>query len=338
MKALRLVAAATPLLEVELPDPEPGPGEVVVRVGAAGICRSDTHYRSGDPKLPPLPRVLGHEIAGTIAFVGSEASLAVGDRVALHYQVACGACDACGRGNDRFCPFGEMVGNHRDGGYAEYVVVPERNAVAVPAGIDLAHAAVMMCSSVTALHALRKARLGPGERVAVYGVGGLGMSAIQLARSLGASAVYAIDIDAARLELAAEFGATPIDASGEDPVVALQATGGVDVAVEMVGLATTTLQAVRSLRPQGRAAAAGLTGEQTAISVYEDLMSREGELIGVMDHTLAEAHEVLDLAERGVLRLDRVVTRRVRLDGDEVNGALDDLARFGPGVRTVINP
>jgi propanol-preferring alcohol dehydrogenase len=338
MRALRLVAAGTPLLEVELPDPEPGPGEVVVRVAAAGICRSDTHYRAGVPKLPPLPRVLGHEIAGTIASVGAGVALAAGDRVALHYQVACADCDACVVGDDRFCSSGEMLGNHRDGGYAEYVLVPERNAVVLPDGIDPAHAAVMMCSSVTALHALRKARLGPGERVAVFGAGGLGMSAIQLARALGASAVYAVDIDAGRLELAAGFGALPIDASREDPVVALQSAGGMDVAVELVGFAATTLQAVRSLRPQGRAAIAGLTGEDTEINVYDDLMSREGELIGVMDHTLSEVEEVLDLARGGSLQLDRIVPGRAPLDADAVNVALDELAAFGAGVRTVIIP
>lgn len=338
MKAIQLVGANLPLVPAELPDPQPGFGDVVVRVAAAGVCRSDVHYRAGDPRLPPVPRVLGHEVAGWIERVGEGVGLESGTAVALHYQVGCGLCDACARGDDRFCPNGAMIGNQRDGGYAEFIVVPERNAVPVPDGIDLVHAAVMMCSTVTSLHALHQARFEAGERVAVFGAGGLGMSGVQLARALGASAVYAIDIDEARLEVARSFGAEPIDARSVDPVVHLQAHGGVDVALELIGLAATTRQALRSLRFRGRAAIAGLTGETTRVGTYEDLMAREAELIGVMDHTIDEVREVLDLAARGRLELDSVVTETIPLEAEGVNRALDTLEGFGPGIRTVIVP
>lgn len=338
MRALQLVACGAPLIAVDLGVPETRPGEVLVRVGAAGVCRSDMHYRAGDPKLPPLPRVLGHEVAGWIEAVGAGVELAIGAAVAIHYQIGCGQCPACTVGDDRFCASGQMIGNQRDGGYAEFILIPERNAVAIPDGVDPAHAAVMMCSSVTSLHALRKARLAPGERVAVYGAGGLGMSAIQLAWALGAAEVFAVDIDAARLELATTLGATPIDAGSEDPAASIRALGGVDVAIELIGYAATTLQAVRSLRSGGRAAIAGLTSEITELSVYDDLMAREGELIGVMDHTLEEAREVLAFAHEGLLNLEQVVTDAVPLDAAAVNGRLDALERFGSGVRTVIIP
>ena len=338
MRALQLVAARSPLVAVELPDPVPGPGEVVVRVEAAGICRSDVHYRAGDPKLPPLPRVLGHEVAGTVARTGPGVAIEAGTRVALHYQVGCGACGHCVAGADRFCPDGEMIGNQRDGGYAEQIVVPERNAVPVPDGIAAPHAAVMMCSSVTALHALHQARLSAGERVAVIGVGGLGMSAIQLAQVLEASVVFAVDVDEGRLALAASMGAAPVNARAEDPAEVLNRAGGVDVAVELYGSATTSLQALRSLRPRGRLAIAGLTSDLLEFGIYDDLMAREAEVIGVMDHTLDEVQRVLDLAADGRLRLDRIVTDAVPLEADVVNGRLDELERFGGGVRTVIEP
>jgi propanol-preferring alcohol dehydrogenase len=333
-----LIGAGAPLVDAALPDPVPGPGEVVVGVAAAGVCRSDVHYRAGDPRLPPVPRVLGHEVAGYIEDVGDGVVMQPGTPVALHYQVGCGACAACRRDDDRFCPTGAMIGNQRDGGYAERILVPERNAVPVPDGIDLGHAAVMMCSSVTSLHALHQARFQPGERVGVFGAGGLGMSAIQLARALGAATVYAVDVDESRLAVARTLGATPVDAREDDPVAFLQARGGVDVALELIGLARTTRQAVRSLRLRGRAAIAGLTGEVTEIGVYEDLMAREAELIGVMDHTLAEVHEVVAHAARGELDLGSVVTNTIPLDAAAVNRTLDALEGFGPGIRTVIVP
>jgi threonine dehydrogenase-like Zn-dependent dehydrogenase len=155
---------------------------------------------------------------------------------------------------------------------------------------------------------------------------------------LGAAEVFAVDIDPGRLELAKAFGATPLNAGALDPAHELQATGGVDVAIELVGSADTTHQAVRSLRAGGRAAVAGLTGQVTTISVYHDLMAREAELIGVMDHTIEEAREVLAMAERGALNLDSIVTETLVLDAAAVNARLDELERFGTGVRSVITP
>jgi propanol-preferring alcohol dehydrogenase len=229
-----------------------------------------------------------------------------------------------------------MIGNQRDGGYAERIVIPERNLVAVPDEVALTHAAVMMCSSVTALHALRRARLVPGERVAVFGAGGLGMSAIQLAVVLGADEVLAVDIDEGRLEAAAELGAIPIDAGAKDPVGAIRESGGVDVAVELVGSSLTTEQALGSLRPLGRAAVAGLTDQTTPVPVYDRLMSQEAELIGVMDHTMDEAQEVVAYAAAGALDVSALVTATVPLDAAVVDARFDHLEKFGAGIRTVI--
>src|SRR6185436_1836952 len=131
----------------------------------------------------------------------------------VHYLATCGTCVYCRRGNEQFCRSGAMMGKHRDGGYAEYVVMPTRSLFRLPDEIPFEHGAVLMCAAATSLHALRKARLMRGETVAVFGIGGLGSSAIQLARALGAGEIFAVDIQATKLELAREFGARPINAT-----------------------------------------------------------------------------------------------------------------------------
>src|SRR6185436_3432854 len=134
----------------------------------------------------------------------------------VHYLVTCGECAFCRAGTEQFCPRGEMIGKHRDGGYAEFIAVPERSVFRLPDEIPFEQGAIMMCSSVTSLHGLRKARLQPGETVAVFGVGGLGISAVQLARALGAREVFAVDIQPRKLELARQLGAVPVLSDGSE--------------------------------------------------------------------------------------------------------------------------
>jgi 2-desacetyl-2-hydroxyethyl bacteriochlorophyllide A dehydrogenase len=342
VKALRLTAIGQPLELQELPRPEPDPEEVLVRVEAAGICHSDAHYRSGTSPAGPLPITLGHEVAGVIEVPGAEVGgLRAGERVCLHYQLSCGRCPYCRSGNEQFCPEGRMLGKHRDGGYAEYIAVPASNALPLPSDIPFELGAIMMCSSATSLHALCKSRLRPGETVAVFGAGGLGLSAVQLARSFGALRVYAVDIDPGRLELAAGYGALPVNAAEADPagqIRRLTEGRGVDVALELIGLPETIRAAVGSLAPFGRAALAGITDRSVEIDSYRELIGREAELIGVSDHLLSELPALLELVRRGELDLESVVTGTVPLEAEPVNQALDELERFGAGVRTVIKP
>jgi 2-desacetyl-2-hydroxyethyl bacteriochlorophyllide A dehydrogenase len=342
MKTVRLMGIGRPLAEQRLPDPEPRSGEVLVRVRAAGVCHSDAHYRAGSSPVSHFPLTPGHEIAGEIVALGEGVEArAVGERVCLHYLVTCGSCPFCRSGHEQFCPRGEMIGKHRDGGFAELIAVPAANAVALPPEISFEQGAVLMCSSATSLHALRKARLRAGESVAVFGVGGLGLSAVQLARALGALDVYAVDIDPGRLSLAEAYGAKPIQASGVDPVARIrEMTGGrgVDVALELAGLPLTTRQAVRSLAVFGRAALAGITPDAVEIMPYTELIGREAEVVGVSDHLLSEMGLLVELARRGTLDLGRVVTRTIPLQEAAVNAALDELDRFAAGGRTVIIP
>jgi propanol-preferring alcohol dehydrogenase len=286
---------------------------------------------------------LGHEVAGTVEQVGSAVQgIAPGDRVCLHYNVTCGSCTWCASGNEQFCLSGLMIGHHRDGGWAEYVSVPARNALPLPAEIPFAAGATLMCASATAFHALRKSRLRPGERAAIFGVGGLGTSAVQLARVFGAVEVFAIDVRESSLRLAAAFGAVPVDASRGDPVAELRRlTGGrgVDVAVEMLGKSATMQQAVQCLGPLGRAVIVGIGSEPLALDTYREVLGGENEVIGSNDHLLSELPTVIEMARRGILDVSRVVTRTVPLDSSVINAVLDELdAGTGTGIRTVVEP
>ncbi|NLF15302.1 MAG: alcohol dehydrogenase catalytic domain-containing protein [Anaerolineaceae bacterium] len=342
MKAARLVEIGKPLQLSEIERPSPGPGDVLVRIRAAGICHSDVHYRAGTSGVGPLPQTLGHEVAGVVEEVGEAvAGLRPGDRVCLHYLLSCGQCHFCRTGHEQFCPEGKMIGKHVDGGFAEYIAVPARNAVRLPAEVSFEHGAVLMCSSSTSFHALRKSRLQPGETAAVFGAGGLGMSAIQLARTMGALQVYAVDINDNKLALAESFGAVPVNARQGDPVETIRSlTGGrgVDVAIEVIGLRQTMEQAVRCLAVLGRAALAGISDRPFEIDSYSDLLGREAEVIGCSDHTLHELEILVEYVRQGRLDLGHVVARSVPLEAGAINAAMDALEQFGGEVRTVVVP
>jgi propanol-preferring alcohol dehydrogenase len=342
MKAVRLIAPRRPLALQEIPRPVISAEEVLIRVRAAGICHTDVHYRAGKSPVHPLPRTLGHEIAGVIEQIGSRVTaIREGDRVCVHYVLSCGECAACRAGHEQFCGQGSMIGRFADGGYAEYVAVPARNAVPLPAEIPFEHGAVLMCSSATAFHALRKARLTAGETVAVFGVGGLGLSAIQLAHAFGALDVYAVDINPDKLGLAARHGAIPVNAAGGDSAAAIRRLTqgrGVDVALEMIGRAQTMRQAVQSLAVLGRAVVAGISDQPLEIDTYRELLGREAEIIGTNDHLLRELPLLLEWTRRGKLNLAAAVTRTVPLEAGAINAVLDDLEHFRGAVRTVIVP
>lgn len=340
MRAIRLFEQKKPLKMQEIEIPLLDTRDILIRVKAAGICHSDAHYRSGVTKVGPMPVTLGHEVAGVVEKIGSDVTrFKAGDRVCAHYLISCGECHYCSRGSEQFCKSGKMIGKHRDGGWADYINMPERSVFHLPQEIPIEHGAVMMCSSSTSLHALKKARLKGGETAAIFGVGGLGASALQLAMAMGALQVFAVDINPVKLKLAAGFGAIPIDASQGDPVAEIwkRTDGkGVDVAVEVLGLPTTMRQAVQSLAIQGRAAIAGLSDRTFEIASYAELLGKEAEVIGVADHLAQEMPLLLEFGQQGKLNLKDVITRTVPLDADAINSVLDELDRYGDHVRTVI--
>lgn len=342
MKAIRLITPHHPLEEQDIPIPTIGAEEVLVRVKAAGICHSDAHYRAGRAPVRPLPLTLGHEVAGVVEKIGANVTtLKIGDRVCLHYNLTCGSCYYCTIRHEQFCPQCVMLGHHINGGYAEYIAVPARNALVLPDALPFEQGATLMCASATALHALRKGRLTAGERVAVFGIGGLGVSAVQLARAFGALEVFAIDLNPKKLALAADYGAIPINAQNVDPVaevMRLTNQRGVDVALELIGLPRTMRQTIHSVGALGRAVIVGLSDQLLEVDTYREVLGKEAEVIGSNDHLLSELPLLLELARRKVLDTSQVVTRTVPLQAAAINAVLDELENFSDAVRTVIVP
>jgi propanol-preferring alcohol dehydrogenase len=342
MRAVRLAKIGKPLEEVEIAIPEIGPSDVLVRVAACGICHSDAHYRAGISTIDPLPMTLGHEVAGRVETAGAEVSHVVpGDRVYVHYLATCGACDFCLGGHEQFCSKAQMIGKHRDGGYAEYIKVPGRNVTVLPDEIPFEVGAIVMCSSATAFHALHKARLKSGDSVAIFGFGGLGFSALQLARAFGCEQVYVVEINSAKLAAIAALGGVPIDANRRDPVDQIkEATRGrgVDVSIELVGSAVTMGQAIRCLAVLGRAALVGLTAESISVLPYTELINKEAEIIGVSDHLAAELPLLMEFARSEKLRFPPDTLRLVDLDAGQINSALGALENSTGHIRTVIVP
>ena len=325
MRAVRIAAPNAPLREATLPDLPPAPGQVRIEVQACGICHSDAHYRAGFGNIA-LPRTPGHEIAGIVHQVGAGVtSMRAGDRVAVHYLLSCGACRTCREHGEQFCERGEMIGKQRDGGYAEFINVPEANAIPVPTNVPLELAAVMMCSTATAYHALRVARMQPGETVALLGFGGLGVSALELARALGAKRVAVVDVVPEKLQLAEERGA---DVSGE-----LQ---DVDVAIDFTGRPDVSTAALRALAPGGRLIIVALSEAPITFNPYRDLLGKERSIIGCSDHLRSELFELMELAAAGRIDLRHAIPARVPLEADAIDGVLNELDRGTSALRRVI--
>jgi threonine dehydrogenase-like Zn-dependent dehydrogenase len=199
----------------------------------------------------------------------------------------------------------------------------------------------MMCSSATSLHALNKARFKSGESVAVFGAGGLGLSAIQLARAMGAQQILAVDIQPGKLELARSFGAVPINATAGDPVEQIRSlTGGrgVDVALELIGLPLTMRQAIQCLAIKGRAALAGITEKTFEVAPYQEVLNKEAEIIGVSDHLARELPLLIQWAREGKLNAKPIIAGTVPLDAQAINETLNRLETFGSGGRVVVTP
>ncbi|HEY6070617.1 MAG TPA: zinc-binding dehydrogenase, partial [Chthoniobacterales bacterium] len=195
------------------------------------------------------------------------------------------------------------------------------------------------CSSATSLHALNKARLKPDESVAIFGFGGLGFSALQLARALDCGQIYVVEINSAKLASAEKFGAIAIDATAGDPVEQIQqatAGKGVDVSLELIGSAKSMRQAFQCLAPLGRAALVGLTKEAMSIFPYTELINKEAEIIGVSDHLASELPGLIELVRSGKLRFPPEALRVVDLEAAQINSALDQLQHSIDHVRTVI--
>lgn len=292
MRAAILREYGEPLAVRDVPAPDPGPDEAVVRVAACGVCRSDWHAWMGhgewaDDRVP-RGQVLGHEPAGEVVAVGrSVERFAPGDRVVVPFSLGDGTCPYCRRGAGNVCDDGRALGFEAaaPGAFAERVAVPaaDYNLVERPSWLDATAAAALGCRYMTAYHALaERAGLGGGDALAVHGCGGVGLSAVQLGDALGAR-VVAVDVDDDALDLASDLGAdelvNPSDVPDGESVperVRDLTDGGADVSVDALGIAETCRNSVRSVRPRGTHVQVGLTteAERGEVSLPTDWMTR----------------------------------------------------------------
>lgn len=345
MRAARLHAlpsADQPLPDIridEVPVPEPGPGQVLVEVHACGICASDLHVVAGATPAGELPQVLGHEAAGDVAAVGEGVTdWRIGDRVLVLPAWPCGRCPYCVGGRENLCRALRVPGVDVDGAQAQYTLADHRVLTHVPRSVPVEQAAILVDAVATPYHALKRAGVTQGSRVAIVGLGGLGMHAVQLAKLAGAATVIGIDIDPVNLERAEDWGADAVvDASDGKPARRVRelTEGGVGKAIEFVGRNETIDQAIKMLAPGGRAVAVGLTPEKLETLPSALLVSNELEVVGSFGSTMQDVNELVDLLDAGRLDLTRSVTHTYELDG--FTDALRQLAeREDSPVRIVI--
>ena len=321
MKALLLSEYNKLDITHEMPRPVPGPGEVLVRIAACGICGSDVHGYDGSSgrRIPPL--VMGHEAAGTVAGTGDGVrQFNAGDRVTFDSTVYCGECEYCQVGDVNLCDNRQVVGvscgdYRRHGAFAEYVVVPERIVYRLPDELGFTEAAMLEAISV-ALHAVRVAELKGGETAFVIGAGMIGLLTLQAAHALGCSRVFVADLDATRLRLAREMGADEtIDVSGAAmlaEVLRLSGGKGVDVVFEAVGREQTVTAAIDSVRKGGTVVLIGNITPEVKLPLQK-VVSRQIRLQGTAASS-GEYPQAIELMRTGAIRVKPLITAVVPLE------------------------
>jgi alcohol dehydrogenase, propanol-preferring len=305
-----------PLRSVDLPDPHPGPGQVRIRVGACGVCRTDLHLAEGD-LLPHRPRTVpGHEIVGVVDQLGSGTDrFRIGDRIgAAWLRGTCGRCRWCRSGRENLCSDATFTGWDADGGYAELTVVPEAYAYRLPGALDDVRAAPLLCAGIVGYRALRRAELPPGGRLGIYGFGASAHVVAQVAIAQGAL-VHVLTRSAEARKLALELGAASAGAADAAPPEPLDSAVLFAPAGELVPVA------MRALDQGGTLAVAGIHLSDVPALVYADELFREKQLRSVTANTRADGEEFLRLAAALGVR----PTTSVRPLGD-ADHALADLA------------
>jgi alcohol dehydrogenase, propanol-preferring len=340
MKAALFYAAHEPLRIEEIPTPEPGQGEVLVKVAGCGLCHTDLHYIDhGVPTFKKPPLVLGHEISGTVAGLGAGVTQwQQGQQVLLPAVYGCGQCQLCRTGRENICSQMVMFGNNVNGGYAEYVVAPAKDVIALPPEIPLVEGAIIADATTTPYHAVvNRGQVKPGDQVVVFGCGGIGLNLVQIAAAVGAQ-VIAVDIVDEKLEWAARLGAkATLNATNFERIdkeVRKLTGGGADIGFEAIGNPVVQAQTFNSLRTGGRFVVVGYAEKPMTLNMGK-VMYREMEIIGSLGCRAVDYPRVLELARQGKIKVKELVTACFPLD--EINVALDTLRR-GEGIRSVITP
>jgi alcohol dehydrogenase, propanol-preferring len=325
MKAAVLHEFKTPLQIEEVARPSPGPGEVLIAVEACGVCHSDLHVADGDWKqfagIVKRPLILGHEIAGRVTELGPEVrELKIGDRVGVPWiHWTCGVCEFCREGNENLCVKQKITGVTVDGGYAEFVKAPASHTTRIPDSVSFAEVAPLFCAGVTVYRALQQAKICAGQRLAIFGIGGLGHIAMQLARAMGAE-ITAVDVSDEKLVLAESLGAAnTLNAAKAKVVKELRAKGGVHAAMVTSAAKEAYDMAFACVRPTGTLLAVGLPGNEIcfpAIMMAASEIRIQATAVG----TRQDLREVLALAGAGKVRC-QTSTHRLA----EANAVLEEL-------------
>lgn len=341
MRAVQVVGYHQGLELHEVPVPEPtGPFDVVVRIGGAGVCRTDLHILEGqwaEKSGVALPYTIGHENAGWVHAVGSAVTnVSEGDKVILHPLVTCGLCPACRRGDDVHCEHSDFPGIDANGGYADYLLTSARSVVRIDDSLEPSDVAALADAGLTAYHAAAKAaaRLRPGNRVAVIGAGGLGHIGIQVLKAMTAAEIVVVDRNPDAVELALEVGAhhgVVADGSHVDQVLELTGGYGAEVVVDFVGEGGATAEGVRMLRRAGDYHVVGY-GENIDVPTI-DIVSTEINVVGNLVGSYSDLSELMVLAAQGAVTLH---TRKYALD--DFATAVDDLDHGRVRGRAILVP
>ncbi|MGB9402129.1 MAG: zinc-dependent alcohol dehydrogenase [Candidatus Acidiferrales bacterium] len=338
MKAAVLHEFKTPLILEEVSQPQIRPDEVLIEIEACGVCHSDLHVADGDwvqlAGIVKKPLILGHEIAGRVVERGAEVrNLSIGERVGVPWiHRTCGVCEFCREGNENLCIKQQITGVTVDGGYAEYVTAPATHALPIPDGVSSIEAAPLFCAGVTVYRALNQSGIVSGQRLAVFGIGGLGHLAVQIGKALGAE-IIAIDVAEEKLALAKSLGAAhTMDAASPDTIKRLRALGGVHTAIVTSAAKSAYDMAFYSLRPTGTLLVVGLPAENIC---FPPILMASGEVrirasaVG----TRQDVREVLSMAAAGKLRC-----QTAKRPLHEVNAVFDELRRGKISGRVVLEP
>ena len=328
MRAVRVVGyhQALELHEVDRPEPT-GPFDVIVRIGGAGVCRTDLHILEGqwaEKSNVELPYTIGHENAGWVDAVGAAVTnVAEGDKVIVHPLITCGLCRACRSGDDVHCENSQFPGINTHGGYAEYLKTSARSVVKLNESLEPADVAALADAGLTAYHAAAKAarRLTPRDRCVVIGAGGLGHIGIQVLRALSPAELIVVDRNADAVKLAQEIGADQgVVADGDqvDRVLELTDGNGAEVVVDFVGEGGSTAEGIRMLREAGDYHVVGY-GENVDVPTI-DIISTEINIIGNLVGSYNDLCDLMALAARGAVRL-----HTVKYPLDDFQRAIEDL-------------
>lgn len=340
MKAAVFHGADVGLKIEDIPIPKVGADQILVKVAACGVCHTDLHYiEHGVPTFKKPPVVLGHEASGVVEEVGGEVGhITTGQRVLIPAVLTCGKCMFCRTGRENICSDMQMLGNHMDGAYAEYVAVPSKDVLELPESIPLEEASIIADATSTPYHAVKnRARVQPGDTVVIFGCGGVGMNAVQLASAAGGY-VIAVDINERKLEWAREFGAAKTVNAGKVERVSKEikklTDGGADIAMEVIGNPRTIEEAFDCVRSGGRLVIVGFTHEKISISAGK-IMFREIEVLGSLGCRPVDYIPLIRMVEQGKIDIRKQVTHRFALD--DIQKAFD-VMKEGASLRSIVTP